>query len=83
MAHDGAREGCRLAARLCGAAAAIRATIGSPLSPGEHPDYDEAVEVMCMTLGEQDFAAAQAAGTRMPQEEAIALARAAMMGWGS
>ena len=49
------------AARLCGAAEALRETIGAPV-PRHRGQYERAIAAARATLGEQAFAAAWAAG---------------------
>ena len=66
------------AARLFGAADALRETTGTPLSPSEAVVYEQAVERASASLGDAAFAAARAAGRALPLEEAIALA----VNWG-
>jgi tetratricopeptide (TPR) repeat protein len=70
------REGAtrNRAARLLGAAEALREAIGAPLSPGERPDHDRAVAAVRGELGEEAFAAARAEGRAMTLEQAITCA---------
>jgi hypothetical protein len=56
------------AARLFGAASALRDSIGHPLSPAERLAYDRDVEAVRMELGEEVFASTWAAGRVMPLE---------------
>jgi predicted ATPase len=62
------------AARLQGAAEAIRDTIGAPLSPSERTFYDVEVAAVRAALGEVTFAAAWGAGRAMTLEQAVAYA---------
>jgi predicted ATPase/transcriptional regulator with XRE-family HTH domain/Tfp pilus assembly protein PilF len=62
------------AARLGGAAEALRASLGVPLGPILRAGHDAAVQAMRAALGEEGFTAAWAAGQALPLEEAIALA---------
>jgi predicted ATPase/class 3 adenylate cyclase len=62
------------AARLFGAADALREAIGAPLAPGERADYDRHLAAARAALGEGAFAAAWAEGRALPMEQAIALA---------
>jgi predicted ATPase/DNA-binding XRE family transcriptional regulator len=62
------------AARLLGAAAALRVAINAPLASGERATYDRTVAAARASLGEADFAAAWAAGAALALEQAIALA---------
>jgi non-specific serine/threonine protein kinase len=64
----------RRAARLCGAAEALREVLGVPLSPAQRTGHDQAVQAMRATLGEEAFAAAWAAGRALSLEQAVALA---------
>jgi predicted ATPase len=59
------------AARLCGAAAALRKAIGVPRPPADQDDYDRRVAAARDTLGEEAFAAAWSAGQAMSIEDAI------------
>jgi hypothetical protein len=60
------------AARLCGAAAALREAIGAPLSAAERTDFDRTVAAVRAALGEEAFAAVWACGQALPLEQAIA-----------
>jgi hypothetical protein len=46
------------AARLLGAAAAVRASVGAPLPPVERGDVDRITAAAHSVLGDEDFAAA-------------------------
>ena len=60
------------AARLWGAAEALRADIGTPLWPANRAGYDRAVAEARAQLGEEPFAAAWAAGRALRLEQVIA-----------
>src|SRR6266849_4408728 len=60
------------AARLWGAAEALRKVMGTPLSPVYRADYEQAVASARAHLGEQAFAAAWAQGRAMSPEQAFA-----------
>jgi hypothetical protein len=62
------------AARLGGAAEALREVLGVPLSPDSRLGHDQALQAMDATLGERACAAAWAAGRAMPLDQAITLA---------
>jgi predicted ATPase len=65
------------AARLGGAAAALREALGIPLSPLQphlRADHELAMQALRAALGEEVFAAAWAAGRALPLEEAVAQA---------
>jgi tetratricopeptide (TPR) repeat protein len=62
------------AARLFGAASALREALGAPLPPPDRPAYDCAVESARGQHGKQAFAAAWDAGRAMALEQAIAYA---------
>lgn len=61
----------RQAARLFGAAEALRETLSTPLWPIERDRYEHAVAVAREALGKEEFAAAWAEGRAMPIEQAI------------
>jgi predicted ATPase len=61
-----------LAARLFGAAEALREAIGAPLPPGDRVRCDRDVAVTRAALGEEAFAAAWAEGRSMSLDQAIA-----------
>jgi DNA-binding CsgD family transcriptional regulator len=67
------------AARLYGAAEALREVIGVPLPPYHRSEYEREVAVTREALGEQAFADAYAAGRALPVEEAVAEALAGTM----
>ena len=58
------------AARLCGAAEALRETIGAPV-PRYRGQHERAMELARDALGEQAFAAAWAAGRALPLADAV------------
>jgi hypothetical protein len=60
------------AARLFGAAAAVRERFGAPLPPLFRPPHDAAVAAVRAALGEPAFAAAWAAGHAMSLDEVAA-----------
>ena len=59
------------AARMCGMVATLRETRGTARPPAEQAPYERAVAAIRRALGEQEFAAAVAAGRALPLEEAI------------
>jgi uncharacterized protein HemY len=63
------------AARLFGAADALRVSINASVPPLERKDHEEGVVAARDALGEEAFAAAWAAGKAMALEQAIAYAR--------
>jgi hypothetical protein len=62
------------AARLRGAASAVREAQGWPLPSVARADYDRDVAAVRAQFGEMAFAAAWAEGRALSQEEAVALA---------
>ena len=60
------------AARLLGAAEALREAIGAPLPPVDRPDHDDDDSATRAALGEAAFAAAWAAGRALTVEQAVA-----------
>jgi predicted ATPase/DNA-binding CsgD family transcriptional regulator len=60
------------AARLWGAAEALRETSRTPLPPVYRADYDRAVIAARVQIGEQTFATAWAQGRGMPLEQVLA-----------
>jgi len=60
------------AARLLGAAAVMRETTGSPVSPFDRADYERDLDAVRAALGEEAFAAAWATGKTLSLEQAIA-----------
>ncbi len=59
------------AARLCGAAAALRVDRGWPLPPAKRVEHDRTVAAARAALGEDAFTAAWAEGHALPLAEAI------------
>jgi predicted ATPase/DNA-binding CsgD family transcriptional regulator len=59
------------AARLWGAAEALREAIGAPLPPVYRADYEHAVATARARLGEKDFVAAWAEGRSMTPEDVL------------
>jgi len=65
-------QGCvECAARLLGAADALRAAIGVPLSPVHRSLYDRDLTAVCAALGDEGFQAAWREGRAMTMEQAI------------
>jgi hypothetical protein len=64
------------AARLGGAAQALREALGMPLRLYQRAVHEQAVAGMRAALGEEGFAAAWAEGRALPPDEAIAAALA-------
>ena len=73
-AGNGTHEMMERAARLCGAAAALRVAIGAPLHPTERADYERTVAALRVALGDAAYEAAWAQGQALTLEQAIALA---------
>ncbi|MFG1700282.1 BTAD domain-containing putative transcriptional regulator [Nonomuraea sp. NPDC049309] len=59
------------AARLLGRAAALRASVGAPLPPGERGDVDRITAAVRAALGEEGYAGESAEGAAAPLEEAL------------
>jgi len=59
------------AARLWGAAQALRTAIGAPLPPVYRPDYERALAIASTHLGEEAFATALAEGGAMALQQAL------------
>jgi tetratricopeptide (TPR) repeat protein len=88
MAHlaaaaDAAGEERSRAARLLGAAAALRRALGMPLPPVERPAYQQTVETLRAVLGEAAWATEWAAGQELSWDEAITLGLSPAAGPGS
>ena len=66
----------RRAARIYGAAEALRETIGAPVNISLRPDYDYRVADACRALGATVFEAAWAEGRAMSLDQAVAYALA-------
>jgi hypothetical protein len=62
------------AAKLLGAAEALRESLGVELAPAEHATHSETVEAVRALLGEERFNDAWRLGREMPLEQAIAYA---------
>ena len=62
------------AARVFGAAEALREAIGAPVPPVERPDYDRAVAAARAQLGEVAFSSGWAEGRAMTLEQAMSCA---------
>jgi len=62
------------AARLIGAAEAVRDALGIPLSGSEAEMHLRAISVIRAALGDDRFQAAMAAGRRLPLADAVAFA---------
>jgi predicted ATPase/DNA-binding XRE family transcriptional regulator len=62
------------AARLCGAAAALREDRGWPLPPAKRVEHERTTAAAREALGEEAFEAAWAEGHAMPLEDAITVA---------
>ena len=62
------------AARLLGAAEALREAIVCPLPPCDRKDYDETVAAVRAALDEDFFAAAWAEGENMTLDQAVSMA---------
>jgi len=70
LAHaQGQSEG---AARLCGAAAALRCALGAPLPPADRAGHDRLVAATRITLGNPLFTLAWTAGEILPLEQMVA-----------
>ncbi|MBI3461405.1 tetratricopeptide repeat protein [Candidatus Acetothermia bacterium] len=62
------------AARLFGAATAVRETIGAPVPPCDHEDYERDIAAVRAGLGDTKFAKAWEGGRAMTLEQAIKFA---------
>jgi tetratricopeptide (TPR) repeat protein len=60
------------AARLLGAAEALREELGLPLSPADSPAVEATAAAARAALGDEAFEAARAAGRALPLERAVA-----------
>jgi predicted ATPase/DNA-binding CsgD family transcriptional regulator len=69
---DGMQKNPQRAARLLGAAEAMREAINAPLQPDERTDYDHIVGTIRAQLDEAAFAVAWAQGRSMTPEQALA-----------
>jgi predicted ATPase/transcriptional regulator with XRE-family HTH domain len=61
------------AARLAGAADALRQSLGLPLAPDQQADHEQAVRIMRAALGEEEFGAGWAKGYALSPVQAGAL----------
>jgi non-specific serine/threonine protein kinase len=59
------------AAMIFGAAAALRAPIGSVIDPADRPDYERLIAQLRSTLGDSAFEASWARGQALPLDNAI------------
>jgi tetratricopeptide (TPR) repeat protein len=64
----------QVAARLWGAAEALREAVGSPMFPVDRAEYAPAIAAARTTLGEAAFAAAWAEGRQLTPQQALATA---------
>jgi len=62
------------AAQIFGAAASIRAAMGSSIDPFDEPEYKRDLETLRVELGEEKFSAAWDAGSKLTMEQAMELA---------
>ena len=60
------------AARLLGAAEALRESLGVALAPAEQTTHDETVDAVRSSLDEDRFSAAWLRGREMPLDDAVA-----------
>jgi tetratricopeptide (TPR) repeat protein len=67
----GAQGGPECAARIFGAAEALREVIGVPMQFSDRADYDRSVASVRTALGEEAFSTAWAEGRKMTSEEAV------------
>ncbi|TDE10966.1 BTAD domain-containing putative transcriptional regulator [Jiangella asiatica] len=74
-ASTGTPDGAAQAARLLGAAAALRASVGRPLPPAERGDVDRIDAAARAVLSDAAFATELAAGGGMPPDDVYALVR--------
>jgi non-specific serine/threonine protein kinase len=66
------------AVRVFGAAAALRAPVGSVIDPADQPDYERRLAVLRAALGAEAFEAAWAEGSAESLEQAVAEALAGL-----
>ena len=69
------RSGHRRAARLLGAAAAVREATGTPILPRQAAAVDEAAALARRVLGDEAFSSAWAEGRRLDEDEAVRYGR--------
>lgn len=62
------------AARLWGAAEALRDTLGTPLTPDQEPEYEQEIATVRTWLGEADFEVIWREGREMPLEAVVSFA---------
>jgi hypothetical protein len=74
FAHLAARDDPDRAARLWGAAEALRERLGAPLPPNDRAEYERDVAAVRQALGAERFAIAWVAGRSLTEEQAIAYA---------
>ena len=74
MAGSVSSENAERAARLFGAAEAIRAAIGAPLPPVDRPAHERDAAAIRAHLAETAFAAAWAEGQAMPLAQVVSVA---------
>ena len=67
------------AARLWGAAEAIRDTMGAPIPPVERADYEHSIIAARSSLGEQAFTSAWTEGRTMTPQQALAAQGSALL----
>jgi predicted ATPase len=67
------------AARLLGAAAALRDTVGAPLPPMERPLHNRDVTTARTALGDSGYAEGWAAGRRLPLDQTISYALSSLV----
>ena len=71
LPHQLRRQEYRRAARIFGAAEALRRPVNSVIDPADRPAYENTLAALRATLGEEAFAEAWAAGSSLPLEEAV------------
>jgi DNA-binding CsgD family transcriptional regulator len=76
IAGVGTGEDAVSAARLLGAAAELRSSIGSPMFPQDRPIHEQAVAAAKASLGEATFAEAWEVGSQLSLDAAIEAANA-------
>jgi hypothetical protein len=67
-----AQQQARLAARLLGAAEALREAISAPVPPDERDDNEQTLAAARTQLGEKNFTAAWAEGRKMTPAQVLA-----------
>jgi predicted ATPase/DNA-binding CsgD family transcriptional regulator len=76
LAAVGAARDAITAARLLGAAAELRTSIGAPMFPQDRPIHEQAVAAAKASLGEASYAEAWDAGSQLSLDAAIDMATA-------